>query len=125
MAKHIKILGISDPSRLANESLLTDVIEDIIAAIGMRPLDKPLAVNVPLAIEKLGQEPFEDEGGISVLRLLSTSHIAIHTWPLRSEFHLDVYSCREFAPEVVYEMLDNYLGLERCKLTDCSDGCEW
>jgi S-adenosylmethionine/arginine decarboxylase-like enzyme len=125
MAKHVKILGISHPSKLSNEPLLKDLVEDIIRAIGMRPLADPLLVNVPLEIEKLGQEPFEDEGGISVLRLLSTSHIAMHTWPLRNEFHLDIYSCREFAPEVVYEILHACLELQKVKLTDCSDGCDW
>jgi S-adenosylmethionine/arginine decarboxylase-like enzyme len=125
MAKHIKILGISDAHRLAQQQLLLEMVEDMIKSIGMRPLEQPLIVDVPLAIEKLNQEPFEDEGGISILRLLSTSHVALHTWPLRSEFHLDVYSCREFAPEVVYKMLDVYLGITRMKLTDCSHGCEW
>ena len=52
MAKHVKILGKSNPSKLANEPLLIALLEDIIKAIGMQPLADPLAVNVPLAIEK-------------------------------------------------------------------------
>ena len=125
MAKHIKVLGKTPSDTISDESLLKYMVEDIIETIGMRPLNLPLCVNVPLAIQKLGKEPFEDEGGISVIRMLSTSHIAIHTWPLRNEFHLDIYSCREFNPEKVMMVLQNYMTVMKTKITDCSHGCEW
>jgi S-adenosylmethionine decarboxylase len=125
MAKHIKILGKTSNEVISDEDLLKYLVDDIISEIGMRPIAETLSVNVPLAIEKLGQEPFEDEGGISVIRMLSTSHIAIHTWPLRNEFHLDIYSCREFNPKRVLVVLDNYMTLSQHKITDCSHGCKW
>ena len=69
-------------------------------------------------IAKLGREPFEDEGGISVLACLSTSHIAIHTWPLRCEFHLDIYSCREFDKEAFIKTLKEHFPNSHVEATD-------
>ena len=37
--------------------------------------------------------------------VLSTSHVALHTWPVRHFFILDVFSCRDFDPETVERRL--------------------
>lgn len=47
-------------------------------------------------LRKLNVENFQDEGGISVQALISTSHIAIHGWPNRSLFMFDLVSCKAF-----------------------------
>ena len=125
MAKHIKILGKTYSDTISDETLLKYLVEEIITSIDMRPLAQPLCVNVPLEIDKLGAVPFEDEGGISVIRMLSTSHISLHCWPLRNEFHLDIYSCREFNPEKILVVLTKYMSIFKSKITDCSHGCEW
>ena len=67
---------------------------------------------------------FQPEG-VTGMILIRESHIAIHTWPLRNEFHLDIYSCRHYDARVVYELLHSCLELEKFKLTDCTHGCDW
>lgn len=47
-------------------------------------------------LAKLELEEFEDEGGISVCALLSTSHCTLHAWPNRGEVMFDLVSCRRF-----------------------------
>jgi S-adenosylmethionine/arginine decarboxylase-like enzyme len=79
------------------EAFLTDLTE----AIGMRTLFGPVSVDVPIEISKLGSTPYEDEGGVTGIVVLSTSHCAIHTWPLQNKAVLDVYSCRSFDLETV------------------------
>ena len=47
--------------------------------------------------------------GISILYLLSESHISIHTFPERNYFALDIYTCREYTDNLVYENIYGYL----------------
>ena len=52
-------------------------------------------------LKKRGQKIEADEGGITAITVLSTSHIAIHTWPEENAATYDVHSCRDFSPELV------------------------
>ena len=47
--------------------------------------------------------------GISVLYLLSESHITIHTFPERNYLALDLYTCREYPDNQIYENIYKYL----------------
>ena len=47
-----------------------------------------------------------DDGGVSVLLLISTSHIAIHTWPLQKRFRLCLDSCKDFDSEKIKNFLN-------------------
>jgi S-adenosylmethionine decarboxylase len=40
--------------------------------------------------------------GLSILYLLSESHISIHTFPERDYIALDIYTCREYTDNSVY-----------------------
>lgn len=125
MSKQIKILGKGSYEPLADENFLRLFVLELIDLIGMQPLGDALLVNVPLEINKLGREPFEDEGGISCLSCLSTSHISIHTWPLRKEFHLDIYSCREFDQNIVCTYIIEKMSSSMIQMKDLSYACEW
>lgn len=129
MAKHIKILGIGDPVRLGDARIVESFLRDCVANVGMRPLDEPKIIDVPLQIEKLKSELFEDEGGITGQLVgyctLSTSHIALHTWPLRRELHLDLYSCREYDKGELLTFVCEIFRLEKYKVSDLTDACNW
>jgi S-adenosylmethionine decarboxylase len=124
-AKHLKVLGKGDPIRLGDIGIVRQFLIDLVHRVGMQPLGDPMIHDVPTEIAKLGREPFEDEGGISALACLSTSHVAIHTWPLRSEFHLDLYSCRPYDTKEVMGFLKDVFHVERTKVTDVTEGCDW
>lgn len=89
---------------------LQKAVSELVRRLNMTQLGN-MGVSVPWVIERLGREPYEDEGGISVCSLLSTSHITVHTWPLRRIFKLDVYSCRDFDPKVVLDWAQEHLGM--------------
>jgi len=96
-------------------------LEELVELLGMRCLGKPHMYEVEEEISKLGCEPFEDEGGVSGVVVLSTSHCAIHTWPLRSFFVMDIYSCRDFSNlEEIERLLQKYLQAIQLKITDLS-----
>ena len=127
--KHIKILGFGDPNLLGDANHIEKLINELINRVNMQPLGNTVIYNVPLEIEKLGRDLFEDEGGITTqlvgFSTLSTSHVAIHTWPLRSEFHLDLYSCRFFSDEDVINFIIDTLQTTDLKVSDLSFACEW
>jgi S-adenosylmethionine decarboxylase len=47
--------------------------------------------------------------GLTMLYLLSESHISIHTFPERDYFALDIYTCRAYGDNRVYEEIYEYL----------------
>lgn len=123
--KHIKILGRGAcPGILSSGRAIQELVRASVQAAGMTLLGMQLHEVEP-DLQKLGREPFEDEGGISVLGCLSTSHVAIHTWPLRGEFHMDLYSCRSFNGQLLTRLVRDALGATELQVTDCSAGCEW
>jgi S-adenosylmethionine/arginine decarboxylase-like enzyme len=123
--KHLKVLGRkADPVFLGNATRMKELVEGLIHCVGMQLLGEVQVHDVELDISKLGREPFEDEGGISVLGCLSTSHVALHGWPLRREYHLDIYSCRAFESATVIEILRDELRGD-LQVTDLTHALAW
>lgn len=122
--KHIKVVGYADPARLGSASNVNEFLHNIVNALGMRMLGEPQIHDVEVDIKKLNVEPFEDEGGVTGVAVLSTSHVSIHTWPVRDFFVLDIYSCRDFEPVSALQVIESHFGKLNVKLTDVSDSLE-
>jgi S-adenosylmethionine decarboxylase len=118
--RHVKVLGRGSSSLLGNASTVESTLRELVGLLGMRLLGDPHMYEVETEIAKLGVEPFEDEGGVTGVCVLSTSHCSIHTWPLRPFFVMDVYSCRDFDPSVVEAHLAEKLGTFDVQITDVS-----
>jgi S-adenosylmethionine decarboxylase len=101
------------------------MLVDLVNVLGMRLLDRAHMYEVETEISKLGVEPFEDEGGVTGVCVLSTSHCSIHTWPLRPFFVMDIYSCRDFDPIDVERFLTTRLGAYDVQVTDVSTSLEY
>src|SRR5580658_7094067 len=123
--RHVKILGRGAAALLADVKNVEEMLRELIALLGMRLLGAPHLYEVGTEIAKLGVEPFEDEGGVTGVCVLSTSHCSIHTWPLRSFFVMDVYSCRDFDPALVEQHLATSLGAYDVQVTDVSFALEY
>jgi len=118
--RHIKVLGRGDASKMGDGKQVETMLRDLIDILGMRILGEPHMYEVETEIAKLGVEPFEDEGGVTGVCVLSTSHCSIHTWPLRPFFVMDVYSCRDFDTSAVEAHLAKMLGAYDVQVTDVS-----
>lgn len=116
--QHSKILFQGSTASLGDVEKVRGFLATVVEAIGMRPLDEPRVYDVPIQLAKLAAIPREDEGGVTAegfavaaeelvvgSLVLSTSHIAIHTWPLRERGVLDIYSCRGFSVSTVLNLL--------------------
>ena len=123
--RHVKVLGRGSVERLGSAKVVEDTLRELIDVLGMRVLGGPHMYEVETEIAKLGVEPFEDEGGVTGVCVLSTSHCSIHTWPLRPYFVMDVYSCRDFDPAAVESLLASRLGAYDLQLTDLSFSLEY
>jgi S-adenosylmethionine decarboxylase len=123
--RHVKVLGRGAPELLGSAKVVEAMLQELIGILGMRVLGEPHLYEVETEIAKLGVEPFEDEGGVTGVCVLSTSHCAIHTWPLRSYFVMDVYSCRDFEPSAVEQHLARRLGAYDVQVTDLSFALEY
>jgi S-adenosylmethionine/arginine decarboxylase-like enzyme len=123
--RHIKVVGEADPDKLNSSENVKSFLADLVKRLGMTMLLEPVTCFVEVEIEKLGREPFEDEGGVTGICVLSTSHCSIHTWPARKFFVLDVYSCRDFEPWMVLQSLKDVFGLTGSKLTDLTESLRW
>ncbi len=118
--RHIKVLARGKAALLGDVKVVSTMLQELVDLLGMRMLDKAHMYDVECEIEKLGKEPFEDEGGVTGVCVLSTSHCSIHTWPLRPFFVMDVYSCRDFDAGVVEQHLATKLGAYDVQITDVS-----
>ena len=129
MSKHLKILGKGDANLLNDINVIRNFIMIAIENLGMKPLGDPIIHNVEIDIKKLNQVPFTDSGGITTqiigYNTLSTSHIAIHTFPLEKQFHLDIYSCRDFDKEYIENFVKEYFRCFRTKVSDLTYATEW
>ena len=105
---HLTMDGFVRSSESLQPQHITQVFDELVEALGMQYLQAPLAAFVPSREERLQTE--EDEGGWSVFAQITTSHIAIHCWPARKAFMLDVFSCKTFdghkAKRLLHERLN-------------------
>lgn len=88
---------------------LEDLFGKLITALDMKPLDKAMVYEVPCdpkvleRVKKTGV--FEDEGGITSIQVISTSHISLHAWPLQGFFSLDAFSCKTFNADLALSII--------------------
>jgi S-adenosylmethionine decarboxylase len=122
--RHVKVVGYGDAARLGAVDNVRAFLEGVVQAVGMRPLGEPQMHDVALDLEKMNVEPFEDEGGVTGVVVLSTSHCSIHTWPLRRFFTFDLYSCRGFSDGKVLMALSHHFAVQTFRLTDLTDSLE-
>ena len=52
-----------------------------------------------------------DEGGITGIQVISTSHLSLHAWPLQRFFSLDAFSCKDFDSDLALGIIRSSLGV--------------
>ncbi|MGO8949072.1 MAG: adenosylmethionine decarboxylase [Ktedonobacterales bacterium] len=83
--------------KLADRNLIERVLNSYPSAIGMTKIGGPHIFEY--------QAPDPAYSGISGIVIIAESHIAIHTFPELDYFTLDVFSCRDFDPEVAVDYI--------------------
>lgn len=87
--------SIDDATRLA------DFLTTLVHSVGMRILEGPRAA---------AEDGDDDHYGYSAVVILYESHAAVHTYPNRRELFLDLFSCRAFEAQQVYDTCTRFFG---------------
>ena len=84
---------------LNDRAYIKAFMNHLVEAIDMRKLGR-------LHIEFLDAP--EELVGFSAVQLIHTSSIVLHVFPYDQTLNLDVFSCKEFLPEVVISLVRRY-----------------
>ena len=108
--KHLLMDGyVRDASKLEPAHVMK-LFDILVSALGMEYLLRPIAMRVEPDPGKVNTT--EDDGGWSVMAMITTSHLAIHTWPLRRAFMMDAFSCRDFDATKARILTFEWLGVD-------------
>jgi S-adenosylmethionine/arginine decarboxylase-like enzyme len=85
------------------EEVLNKWLSELVSEVGMKVVAGPTSIYV--------DEPGNE--GITGTVTLATSHAAIHIWDKEtpSMFQFDIYSCKDFQPEIVLKHIDKNFDL--------------
>lgn len=100
---------VQDGNVLNNPDTLCSLLDELVDELGMEYLQRPAAYRVPTDPKRLSGP--EDDGGWSVICQITTSHIALHGWPLRNAVMMDVFSCHDFDVERARALIWKRLGV--------------
>lgn len=86
------------------EEAVNEWLTQLVDTVGMKVIVGPASVYV--------DEPGNE--GITGTVTLATSHAAIHIWDVQQPamFQFDIYSCKDYEPNIVLEHIDKAFGLE-------------
>ena len=93
-----------DPRRLADASLLRQLLDEIIADLDLKPLGPGL------------WHEFPPPGGVTGMILLSESHLTVHTWPEFGSAAFNLFCCRPRPPWPWEHELRQRLGAARVEV---------
>lgn len=88
---------ITDFLKLNDIELLFNFLNNLPQQINMEKINLP----------QMAEINEENDFGISGTIMIKTSHIAIHTYPLKKCFFLDVFSCKKFDTQKVKNIIQN------------------
>ena len=77
---------------LQSEDAIYRILDDYPSRIGMTK------VAPPQVYRYVGSKP--EDWGVSGFVVIAESHISIHTFPERSYANIDIFSCKDFDPEL-------------------------
>lgn len=101
---------VEDNSKLDDKEFLNAFFYDFVEHLNMEILIPPTFGIIPTNLKNLDND--HDDGGISGVCVITTSHISIHTWPLRNKFSLDAYSCKIFNKHQTIDFIKNRLNIK-------------
>jgi|GEM_PF-5841107 len=108
---------VSDASNLAEPSYVERFFRALIGRIHMKPLTAPMSIIVPSEPTSVDDE-HADDGGMTTQCIISTSHIAYHSWPLQQRFRLVVDSCKDFTASSVRSSVHEWFAVKGISVQD-------
>lgn len=92
---------ILDIKNIRNKSMIDDLDE-------LKSMMDLICVSNNFTVLQRIEEVFEPQG-LSIIYLLSESHMSIHTFPEKNYIAFDLYSCRKYETEDEYKKIHEYI----------------
>jgi S-adenosylmethionine decarboxylase len=89
---------------------IREFCEELIASIGMVAYGEPLLEHFAMHLP--------EAAGYSLVQLIETSAVTGHFCDASGDIYLDVFSCKDFDPEVAIEVVRRYFRPETIHRTD-------
>lgn len=99
---HLAINALCDPSKVTDPENIKAFSKDLVESIDMKAFGEPTVVHFA--------EHSEDKAGYTLVQLIETSNICAHFVDQSGECYLDVFSCKDFDPNVVMQKVIDYFG---------------
>ena len=90
---HFAVNAVCDPSKVKDPENIKAFSKALVKAIDMVAYGEPTVVHFA--------EHAADKAGYTLVQLIETSNICAHFVDSTGEMYLDVFSCKQFNPEVV------------------------
>ena len=86
------------PTAIRNKQLIDDFTRKLVKKIDMVPFGSPQIVHFGSG----------NKAGYTMFQLIETSNICAHFVEETNDMYLDVFSCKDFSPRQVVDMVDTY-----------------
>ena len=111
---HLIIDAYVEKEEVLTKEHILSTFDELISLLKMEKLGEPMVREVPVDSDLLNTD--EDEGGISIIVPITTSHLAIYVWPLRKALMMDIFSCKNFLATEAYGFLHDKFGFTEVKI---------
>ena len=92
---------ILDIKNIRNKSIIDDLEE-------LKSMMDTICISNNFTVLQRIEEIFEPQG-LSIIYLLSESHMSIHTFPEKNYIAFDLYTCREYETDDEYKKIHEYI----------------
>ena len=99
-----------DREAVRDGSVIREFCEDLVSSIGMVAYGEPVLEHFATHLH--------EAAGYSLVQLIETSAVTGHFCDLSGDIYLDVFSCKDFDPEVAIEVVRQYFRPESVHRTD-------
>lgn len=117
---HYKIVFTAPSEQLRSEEKLFVFLRRAVKAIDCKIVAGPLVATIEESKKPDNAKIWEDDGGISGIVILSTSHIAAHFWTQERYGVIDAYSCKPYDIAALLEEILRQYEAERWRISDLS-----
>jgi S-adenosylmethionine decarboxylase len=93
-----------------NTRILGRFIDELVLKLDMTVIMPTVFMRLPINNYKdiNGLTPDPNDNGISLVTMISESHIAMHTWPSYSKAFLEIASCKPYDVEYVIDTINHF-----------------
>lgn len=108
--KHLVVDGAGCTEAINNRETIIKFIDQLVHDIDMKAYGRP-------QVEWFADHD-PNKAGYTAVQLIETSAIVVHFVPQTWTLHADVFSCKDFEPQTVVDLLTQYFGMQKANIKE-------